>query len=115
MKTLTADRYLKSGQTVVEVGRFAFTLQRPTPAEVLLARAGRQAIDLPFVAAHVVGWSGVQESDLVPGGDPEPVAFDAALFKAWMDDEPDLWAPLSKALVDAYQSHEEAREARGKL
>lgn len=115
MKTITADRYRQSGQTRVEVGRFAFTVQRPTPAEVLLARNGKQLIDLPFVAAHVVGWEGVNESDLIPGGDPEPVAYDKALFSAWMEDQPDLWSPLSKALVESYQAYEEAREARGKL
>lgn len=115
MKTLTLERYRQAGQTRVPVGRFAFTVQRPTPAEVLLARNGKQLIDLPFVAAHVVGWEGVLESDLIPGGDPEPVSFDQALFSAWMEDEPDMWPVLSKALVDGYQAHEEAREARGKL
>lgn len=115
MKTITLDRYLQAGQMQVPVGRFSFTLQRPTPAEVLLCRAGQQRVDLHFVAAHVVGWGNVLESDLIPGGDPEPVSFDQAVFKAWMEDEPDMWPVLSKALAESYKAHEEAREARGKL
>lgn len=115
MKTITADRYRKTGQSRVEVGRFAFTVQRPTPAEVLFSRNGQLSVDLSFVAAHVVGWENVLESDLIPGGDPEPLTFDKALFKAWMEDQPDLWAPLSKTLVTSYEAYEEAREARGKL
>jgi len=113
MKTVSLDRYKKSGQTRVEVGRFAFTVQRPTPAEVVIGRQGRQ-IDLPFVADHVVDWENVLESDLLPGGDPEPVAFERDLFAAWMADTPDLWAPLAQAMADSYRAYEEALEARGK-
>jgi hypothetical protein len=39
-------------------------------------------LSIETAAGFVVGWSGVNESDLLPGGDPEPVEFDAELFAA---------------------------------
>ena len=112
MKRLTLDRYKQSGQTRVEAGGFTFVVQRPTQAEVY-ASADRR-IDIEFVARHVVGWEGVLESDLVPGGDPEPVEFDAAVLAAWLADRADLWAPLTDAVVTSFRAYEEAQEARGK-
>ena len=113
MKQVSLASYRKAGQTRVDVGRFTFTVQRPTPAEVVVGRQGRH-IDLAFTAAHIVGWENVLESDLLPGGDPEPAAFAADVFAAWMEDMPDLWAPLAQALSDSYRAYEEALEARGK-
>ena len=112
MKRLTLERYKKSGQTRVEAGGFTFVVQRPTQAEVYAA--GDRRIDVDFVARHVVGWEGVHESDLVAGGDPEPIEFDAAVFSAWLADRADLWAPLTDAVVSSFKAHEEAQEARGK-
>lgn len=114
MKSITLERYKRAGRSQVAVGRFTFHVQRPTPYEMLRAREDG-GFGLDFVAAHVVGWEGVKESDLIPSGDPEPLEFDAALFAAWMEDEPDLWGPISEALKKSYADYEEAREARGKL
>ena len=77
MKSITLERYKRAGRSQVAVGRFTFHVQRPTPYEMLRAREDG-GFGLDFVAAHVVGWEGVKESDLIPSGDPEPLEFDAA-------------------------------------
>lgn len=112
MKTLSLEKYKSAGQTRVEAGGHLFVLQRPALAEIYLG--GGQRADINFVAAHIVGWEKVNESDLVPGGDPEPLAFDSALCAAWLADRADLWAPLTEALIGSFKQYEEAQAARGK-
>ena len=63
---------------------------------------------------YVVGWD-LKESDLLPGGDPEPVVFDRAIFALWLADRADLWEPIVSGVVNAYRAHEDAQEARGNV
>ena len=112
MKTLTLEKYRRAGQTRKEVGGFVFVLQRPTQAEVY-GRAERK-VDAEFVAQHVADWQNVREIDLLPGGDPEPVAFDVALCAAWLADRADLWPELATALVESFTAYEEAPAALGR-
>lgn len=111
MKTVDLSRFQRSRESTVEAGGHVFTLRRPAALDVVRARAAG-AIDLDFAFGYVVGWN-LKESDLLPGGDPEPVAFDAALFKAWVADQPELWSDLATGVMEAYQRHEEAAENRG--
>jgi outer membrane receptor protein involved in Fe transport len=48
----------------------------------------------------------VDESDLIPGGDPEPAAFAPELFAAWVAERPDLWQAISEGIKAAWQQHE---------
>ena len=100
-----ADKIRKARESTVEVGGYTFTVRRPTDLEMFELQgsvsAGRL---LPFV----VGWSGVKELDLVPGGDPHPLPFDAAACAEWLADRPDLLGPIVSALVDRYAQHTEA-------
>ena len=57
----------------------------------------------------------MNESDLFPGGDPEPVAFDATAFRLWIKDYPAYWQPLIKGITEAYTRHEEALAERGNV
>lgn len=113
MKPLSLEKYKQAGQTRVEAGGFSFTVQRPTLAEVYALAGGKVSIE--FIVAHIVGWEGVKESDLIAGGDPEPLVFDGALCAAWMADRADLWQPLSDAVLKSFTSYAEAQAARGKL
>ncbi|HQK89327.1 MAG TPA: hypothetical protein PLU25_17020 [Acidobacteriota bacterium] len=113
MKQIDLARFQKSRESRVEAGGHGFTIRRPTSLDVVRARS-TGSVGIDFTLAYVVGWDQVNESDLLPGGDPEPVAFDADLFRAWVAERPDLWGPLSTAVMEAYQRHEEATEARGK-
>lgn len=113
MRQIGVEKYRKAAQTRVEAEGYAFVIQRPSCADV--AEITNKRVSLDWAVRFVVGWEGVLESDLLPGGDPEPVAFDAALFCAWVKDRPTLWSPLIDGVIDAYQRYEEAAAARGKL
>lgn len=112
MKTLSLDKFQKSRESIVSTGGFDFTIRRPT--ELDIARSAGVSLSLDFVTNFVVGWGKVCESDLIPGGDPEPVEFNSALFKAWVSDRPDLWEPIAEGVMTAYRSHKEATADRGK-
>jgi hypothetical protein len=99
-----ADKMRKARESVVTVGEYKFTVRRPTDVEANALRAdGRLSVAafIPFV----VGWDGVREMDMLPGGDPHPLAFDADACKEWLADRPDLLTPISNAIMDAYLAH----------
>lgn len=114
MKQLDLAKFQRGRESVVEAAEFKFTIRRPPALDIARAGAEGVAMSIEFATRYVVGWDGVKESDLLPGGDPEPVAFDGAVFKAWIADRPDLWQPIANGVIAAYQRHEEATEARGK-
>lgn len=103
------EKIRKARQSVVKVGeggKWSITITRPTDMDVVeMQTAGRLSLQ-DILRRFVVGWSGVRELDLIPGGSPEPVAFDSALFLEWIADKPTLWAPLNEAILGAYRAHE---------
>ena len=54
----------------------------------------------------VVGWEKFTTVDLVPGGDNTSVQFDRELFLDWVQDTPDCWPALTKAITEASTSHQ---------
>jgi hypothetical protein len=65
------------------------------------------------VCRFVVGWE-LSEQDLIPGGSPTKVPFDPVLFAEWIEDQPDVWNELIKAVSDAYEAHCDKREKDSK-
>lgn len=110
MSRALRDKLRKAREFSVTVDGHAFTILRPTDAELL-------ALDSPgalaYVRRFVVGWDLV-ESNFDPGGGPVAVAFDADLWGDWVGDHIDLWEPLVKAIKDAYQKHQESTGAAAK-
>jgi len=98
---------------VTEAGH-AYTLRRPTDAEVAEMRRAGDVSALDLVRRYVVGWDHTELSLGLPGGGPEPATFDADLWAEWVADQPALWAPLSTAILDAYSRHDEARSSAEK-
>jgi hypothetical protein len=92
-------------EQTVDVGGFKFRVRRPTDVEVMDLRGN---VSVAALVRYVVGWDGVRELDLLPGGDPHPLVFDAAVAAEWLADRPDLLTPLSAAIMDAYRAHVEA-------
>ena len=90
----------------VEAGGFTFILRRPTDVEWLEMSAQNTARALlPFV----IGWEGVKEIDLIPGGDPHPLPFDRDACGEWLADRIDLLPALIDAFIKAYEGHLTAR------
>lgn len=108
-KTLI-EKLLRAREKGVEVAGHTFTIRRPTDADVMIMR---DKAPLDFVTRFVVGWD-LKELDIIPGGGPEAVPFDTALWGAWVLDHPEVWDPLSMAIVESYESHVKAREESAK-
>lgn len=68
-----------------------------------------------LLVRFVVDWGAMTEIDLgIPGGAPDPVAFDGSLFEAWIADHPEHWDDISRAVMDGYTAHRSAMEDAAK-
>lgn len=105
-KTLAAR--LKARERAVEACGHTFTVRRPKAAEMAL---GMTRIEM--VRRFTVGWD-LKNIDLVPGGTPDPEPFDADLWADYLEDNDDLWPPLSEAILGLWTEHRAAREAAEK-
>jgi hypothetical protein len=97
------EKIRKARETKVDVGGYTFTVRRPTPVDMY--RLNGRAVDAEVLMPFVIGWGGVAELDILPGGDPHPLAFDAQVCAEWLADRPDLLIPLSTAIMDAYHAY----------
>lgn len=114
MSQLLIDKIRKARQTNVETGGFTFTVRRPTDMEVVEMRSANLKQG-DIMAKFVVGWSGITELDIIPGGTAALVPFSPELFIEWIADRPSLWAPLTDAILSAYDTHQKSLgEALGK-
>ena len=110
MSKALIDKIRKAREFVVEVNGHKFTARRPTVCDAI-ELAGIAPVE--FVRRFVIGWD-LTELDVIPGGGPEPVAFDSDLWAEWVADRPELWEPLAIPIMDAYKRHAELREAATK-
>ena len=103
------DKLKRSRESSVTTGGHTFTVRRPTEMDVVRAKG----ISAEFALRFVVGWD-LKESDIVPGGSPEPAPFSESLYLAWIEDRPDLWQDISECVVNLYLEHRKEAEERGK-
>jgi len=82
-----------------------FIGRRPTAMEMAEMRSGvvRQG---DLITRFITGWEGLREMDLVPGGGPDPVPFDAELFAEYIADHPEHWENIVKGVRDEYDAYE---------
>jgi len=102
------EKMRRARETKIEAGGYTFTVRRPTDLE-LAQMSGRETLQIDLVRDFVVGWAGVNQIDCIPGGDASPVAFDPPLYREWIVDRPELWGPISAAVMQAYQTYRETR------
>lgn len=100
------EKLRRCRESVVEAGGHQFTIRRPTEAEQAELHFGGKTSLLDLVRRFVVGWD-LQELDLVPGGSPVAVPFDPEVWAEWVNDQPDLWKPISDGVLDAIRTHRE--------
>ena len=105
------DKLRKAREQQIEVNGRTFTIRRPTDLD-MMEMAGR--IDARKLIPFVIGWEGVTEGHLVKGGDPHPLAFDAAACAEWLADRPDILGPLVEAIIASYTAHAEKLSAEKK-
>lgn len=103
------DKIRRARETGVEADGKRFTIRRPTDEEALRVSRDNAGM-LDIVKQFTVGWE-LSELDLIPGGGPEKIPFDATLFGEWVADQPSVWEPLAQAIMDAYKVHADKREA----
>lgn len=104
------DKIRKAREMSVEVDGRKFTIRRPTDEE---AAKFHDETAIAYVKRFTVGWD-LAEIDIIPGGGPEKVPFDADLFAEWVADKPTLWIPLGTKILEAYQAHCQKRETAEK-
>lgn len=95
--------------TAGDAGQYTFVARRPTPIE----REEKFKGENPARAllSLVIGWEGVTEGDLIPGGDPHPLPFDAAACSEWLADRPDLFAAVVDGIVKAFEAYVQRLDA----
>jgi hypothetical protein len=102
MMGVLADKFNKAREGRVAVKGHTFIYLRPTWEEA-------QRIPGPSAGerllSHVIGWDGVNEIDLIPGGDPPPVPFDAEACRLWLSDRPDLAGEVAESIMKSYAAH----------
>lgn len=102
-----AEKILRAREQRAEVGAHVFVIRRPTDVEMLAL--GRDRTPETWLR-HVVGWDKVSEGDIIPGGDPHPLAFDAEACTLWLTDRADLLGPVLDKIATSYSEHIAARE-----
>lgn len=105
------EKIRRAREVRVTAGGFTFTVRRPTDVEwIELRNQSLVRAVLPFV----VGWEGVREIDLIPGGDPHPAPFSADVCTEFLTDRIDLLPEIVDAFVKAYEDHLAQRSATEK-
>jgi hypothetical protein len=107
------DKIKKARETGVEVDGFRFNVRLPSPKEMHIVReaiAKNPQVAMCEVAERfVVGWDGVKEIDLIPGGTGVAVEFDHALWAEWCQYKPQFWFPIADAALKAYNTYMETQ------
>lgn len=104
------QKRLAARETTVAVDGHSYTIRRPTARQMAELS---QATQYEAVQACVVGWD-LTGLDLYPGGGPEPVPFDPAIWADWLADSPGLWTPLWEAITAQIAAHSERLETAAK-
>jgi hypothetical protein len=116
--SLLSEKLRRARETNVQINGHTFTVRRPTDVEAMEFRQEHGADDALYAARlaeiFTVGWS-LSEIDLgIPGGGPEKVPFDVDAWREYIAVHPELWAPLSTKILDAYTAYAAKREGAEK-
>lgn len=109
------DRLIAARESWIQAGGFEFKVRRPTEMQTLAWRAlDRDQVAESMIKTCVVGWRGVRECDLASGESDDEAVFDALTFAAWIEDRPDLWEPITGAVLASIEAARSSREASEK-
>lgn len=105
------DKLRAARLSTLTVDGRAYQIRRPTDAD---AAGLGELTALDLVRRFVAGWDHTELSLGIPGGTGAAAPFDAALWAEWVNDQPQLWGPISAAIIEAYRAHVAHREEQGK-
>lgn len=95
--------------------QISLTILRPTDLDMAdRPPDGTARAHMEFWTSFVVGWSGITELDLVPGGVGEPVPFDLETFRVWFEDRPQDWETLIDSIRESWTSWHEKNQGEAK-
>ncbi len=91
MSTL-ADRIREQRKVEVKIGGITLFATVSDDSDIIkYMREGTD--DQEVIKAHVYGWAGVKESDLIEGGSDDVVEFDREVFELSIKNKVDWWSP----------------------
>lgn len=93
-----ADKIREQRKISVTVGDVTFTGTRAT-SEEFAKYSINQVMDAEVSRAHITGWSGVKESDLIDGGGKTELPFSKSDFDLVIGDKPDWYGAIAKAVL----------------
>jgi hypothetical protein len=99
------EKIRRARQQTVTCDKYSFTVRRPTNLEMLKLKG--RADQETLLRQFVTGWDNMTELDIYSGGTGAAVPFDSDLFVEWIADRPHYWEPITQAIVDAYQQHDQ--------
>ncbi len=83
-----------------------FVITRPKPYQIHEMVSTGKDKQMDVFERFVIGWEGFTALDLYPGGDNTKIPFDTELFIDWVEDNPDCWAALTKAITEASENYQ---------
>jgi len=93
----------ESRQIRVDVSGMVFLAMRPTDIQAAKFHRNINGLNLDDGAKECVyGWENVKASDIMPKMSDDIIDFKEALWREWIDDNSDLWEPISTAVISAY-------------
>ena len=105
-----ADKLRASRRFVREIEGFKLTLKRPTDEEFRAILSDEKVDYMHVCKTFVVDWSGVLENQLIgSAGNDREVSFDLEAWQEFIVDQPKMWEPLVKAIIQSYEQHVEKR------
>ncbi len=104
------ERIRKGRAFTITVGRWTFHARRPTDMEAGDLHRER-ATTGSLAARFVSGWEGMRTCDLVGGEDETPVEFDAAVWREWIVDQPNVYQAIGDRIMEVYLAHAAQLEA----
>lgn len=108
------EKMKKARERRVPIGDWHLIIRRPTDLEATEMRFSSNRDAMIGMAKFVIGWEGVREMDVVPGGSDKPIEFDRDIFSLWIEDQPELWGDLISSILKAYDDHVKKRDEQKK-
>lgn len=112
--SLLSDKIKRAREFRKEIEGWKLILRRPTDYERDKAFRKDDIDALDIAKMFVVGWEEVTEAKFIVSGSSDPLPFDPEAWAELVQDLPELWSPITKAVIDSWVEYNERREGRRK-